>query len=128
RPGEHHRELPLRAGRLDGDAGRLDDQALPGRVRRTYCGPFASKRAGCGQARSSRRGASCSAPERGGVSGNWITFTVDGREVSAPEDELLLDAVKRGDVEVPFFCYEPKLGAPVGACRMCLVEIEGIPK
>jgi NADH-quinone oxidoreductase subunit G len=62
------------------------------------------------------------------VSGNWITFTVDGREVRAPEDELLLDAVKRGDVEVPFFCYEPKLGAPVGACRMCLVEIEGIPK
>ena len=62
------------------------------------------------------------------MSDNWITFTVDGREVRAPEDELLLDAVKRGDVEVPFFCYEPKLGAPVGACRMCLVEIEGIPK
>ena len=58
----------------------------------------------------------------------WITFTVDGREVRAPEGELLLDAVKRGDVEVPYFCYEPKLGAPVGACRMCLVEIEGIPK
>ena len=62
------------------------------------------------------------------MSDNWITFTVDGREVRAPADELLLDAVKRGDVEVPFFCYEPKLGAPVGACRMCLVEIEGIPK
>jgi NADH-quinone oxidoreductase chain G len=59
---------------------------------------------------------------------NWITFTVDGREVRAPEGEWLVDAVKRGDVEVPFFCYEPKLGPPVGACRMCLVEIEGIPK
>src|SRR4051812_26087562 len=58
----------------------------------------------------------------------WITFSVDGREVSAPENEWLVDAVKRGDVEVPFFCYEPKLGPPVGACRMCLVEIEGIPK
>ena len=58
----------------------------------------------------------------------WITFSVDGREVSAPENEWLVDAVKRGDVEVPFFCYEPKLGNPVGACRMCLVEIEGIPK
>ncbi len=33
-----------------------------------------------------------------------------------------------GDVEIPYFCYEPKLGNPVGACRMCLVEIEGIPK
>jgi NADH-quinone oxidoreductase subunit G len=62
------------------------------------------------------------------VTDNWITFTVDGREVRAPEGEWLLDAAKRGDVEVPFFCYEPKLGAPVGACRMCLVEIEGIPK
>jgi NADH-quinone oxidoreductase subunit G len=59
---------------------------------------------------------------------DWITFTVDGREVRAPENEWLVDAVKRGDVEVPYFCYEPKLGNPVGACRMCLVEIEGIPK
>ena len=33
-----------------------------------------------------------------------------------------------GDVEIPVFCYEPKLGEPVGACRMCLVEIEGMPK
>jgi NADH-quinone oxidoreductase subunit G len=48
--------------------------------------------------------------------------------VGAPEGEWLLDAAKRGDVEVPFFCYEPKLGPPVGACRMCLVEIEGMPK
>ena len=41
---------------------------------------------------------------------------------------MLHDAAKRGDVEIPVFCYEPKLGEPVGACRMCLVEIEGIPK
>jgi NADH-quinone oxidoreductase subunit G len=41
---------------------------------------------------------------------------------------MLHDAAKRGDVEIPVFCYEPKLGDPVGACRMCLVEIEGIPK
>ena len=41
---------------------------------------------------------------------------------------MLVDAAKRGDVEIPVFCYEPKLGNPVGACRMCLVEIEGIPK
>src|SRR5690606_25109730 len=40
----------------------------------------------------------------------------------------LVDAAKQGDIEIPVFCYEPKLGAPVGACRMCLVEIEGIPK
>ena len=41
---------------------------------------------------------------------------------------MLVDAAKNGDIEIPVFCYEPKLGHPVGACRMCLVEIEGIPK
>ncbi len=57
-----------------------------------------------------------------------ITFTIDGREVEAPENTMLVDAAKHGDVEIPVFCYEPKLGNPVGACRMCLVEIEGIGK
>ena len=57
-----------------------------------------------------------------------ITFTIDGRELQAPENAMLVDAAKLGDVEIPVFCYEPKLGGPVGACRMCLVEIEGIPK
>jgi NADH-quinone oxidoreductase subunit G len=57
-----------------------------------------------------------------------IKFTIDGREVDAPENMMLVDAAKLGDVEIPVFCYEPKLGNPVGACRMCLVEIEGIPK
>jgi NADH-quinone oxidoreductase subunit G len=59
---------------------------------------------------------------------NWITFEIDGREVRAEEGSMLVDAAKQGDVEIPYFCYEPKLGQPVGACRMCLVEIEGIPK
>jgi NADH-quinone oxidoreductase subunit G len=59
---------------------------------------------------------------------NTITFTIDGVEVQAPENMMLVDAAKLGDVEIPVFCYEPKLGNPVGACRMCLVEIEGIPK
>ena len=57
-----------------------------------------------------------------------VTFSIDGREVTAPENAMLVDAAKYGDVEIPVFCYEPKLGQPVGACRMCLVEIEGIPK
>jgi NADH-quinone oxidoreductase subunit G len=62
-------------------------------------------------------------PER-----KWISFEIDGRQVRAPEGTMLVDAAKYGDVEIPYFCYEPKLGPPVGACRMCLVEIEGIPK
>ncbi len=57
-----------------------------------------------------------------------VTLTIDGREVPANEGEMLHDAARKGDVEIPVFCYEPKLGEPVGACRMCLVEIEGIPK
>ncbi len=57
-----------------------------------------------------------------------VTFTIDGREVTGPGNAMLVDAAKYGDVEIPVFCYEPKLGQPVGACRMCLVEIEGIPK
>ena len=59
---------------------------------------------------------------------NIIQLTIDGREVRAPEGMMLVDAAKEGDVEIPYFCYHAKLGAPVGACRMCLVEIEGIPK
>ncbi len=59
---------------------------------------------------------------------NMVTLTIDGREVSAPENVMLVDGAKYGDVEIPVFCYEPKLGQPVGACRMCLVEVEGIPK
>jgi NADH-quinone oxidoreductase subunit G len=57
-----------------------------------------------------------------------VRFTLDGREVEAPENSMLVDGAKYGDVEIPVFCYEPKLGQPVGACRMCLVEIEGMPK
>ncbi|MDP9388400.1 MAG: NADH-quinone oxidoreductase subunit NuoG, partial [Actinomycetota bacterium] len=57
-----------------------------------------------------------------------VTFTVDGREITAPQNAMLVDAAKYGDIEIPVFCYEPKLGQPVGACRMCLVEVEGIPK
>jgi len=60
--------------------------------------------------------------------GREVTITIDGREVPAVEGEMLHDAARKGDVEIPYFCYEPKLGDPVGACRMCLVEIEGIPK
>jgi NADH-quinone oxidoreductase subunit G len=59
---------------------------------------------------------------------NAVTLVVDGREVTAPEGTMLHDAAQQGDVEIPVFCYEPKLGEPVGACRMCLVEIEGMPK
>jgi NADH-quinone oxidoreductase subunit G len=62
------------------------------------------------------------------MSGREVTLTIDGREIIATEGQMLHDAAREGDVEIPVFCYDPKLGDPVGACRMCLVEIEGIPK
>src|SRR3954469_12072141 len=62
------------------------------------------------------------------MNGDQITLVVDGVEVQAPQGIMLVDDARHGDVEIPVFCYEPKLGHPVGACRMCLVEIEGIPK
>ena len=58
----------------------------------------------------------------------FVSITIDGTEVIALNGEMLIDAAKKADIEIPYFCYEPKLGAPVGACRMCLVEVEGIPK
>jgi NADH-quinone oxidoreductase subunit G len=57
---------------------------------------------------------------------NLVTFELNGRSVSAPPGTMLVDAAYASGVEVPIFCYEPRLGPPIGACRMCLVEIEGM--
>ncbi len=57
-----------------------------------------------------------------------VTLTIDDRQVSVPKGTGLVEAAQAARVEIPVFCYEPRLGAPVGACRMCLVEIEGVPK
>ena len=46
-----------------------------------------------------------------------------------PKGTGLVEAALAAGIEIPVFCYEPRLGPPVGACRMCLVEIEpGLPK
>jgi NADH-quinone oxidoreductase subunit G len=57
-----------------------------------------------------------------------VKLTVDGREVEVPKGTGLVESALAAGVEIPVFCYEPRLGPPVGACRMCLVEIEGMPK
>ncbi|HEX3685950.1 MAG TPA: molybdopterin-dependent oxidoreductase [Gaiellaceae bacterium] len=57
-----------------------------------------------------------------------VTVTIDGREVQVPKGLGLVEAALAAGIEIPIFCYEPRLGPPVGACRMCLVEVEGIPK
>ena len=57
-----------------------------------------------------------------------ITLVVNGVEVTGPEGEMLVDAAKGGDVEIPVFCYEPKLGHPSAPAGCAWCEIEGIPK
>ncbi|MBA3717078.1 MAG: (2Fe-2S)-binding protein, partial [Actinobacteria bacterium] len=57
-----------------------------------------------------------------------VTVTIDGREVQVPPGLGLVEAALEAGIEIPVFCYEPRLGAPVGACRMCLCEVEGMPK
>ena len=51
-----------------------------------------------------------------------ISLTIDGKEVSVPEGTLIVDAAKQIGIDIPVFCYHPKM-EPVGMCRMCLVDI-----
>src|SRR5436305_14424325 len=56
-----------------------------------------------------------------------VKITVDGKKVTAPAGTLLIEACKIVGIEVPSCCYYPNLSLQ-GACRMCLVKIEKMPK
>jgi NADH-quinone oxidoreductase subunit G len=51
-----------------------------------------------------------------------VNLTIDGVQVSVPAGTLVVDAAKRAGIDIPVFCYHPKM-EPAGMCRMCLVEI-----
>jgi len=51
-----------------------------------------------------------------------ISLTIDGLKADVPRGTLLVDAAKQVGIEIPVFCYHPRL-KPAGMCRMCLVEI-----
>jgi NADH-quinone oxidoreductase subunit G len=53
--------------------------------------------------------------------------TIDGTEVEVQDGINVIEAAKAADIHVPHFCYHPSLSI-VGQCRMCLVEVEGMPK
>jgi NADH-quinone oxidoreductase subunit G len=53
--------------------------------------------------------------------------TIDGIEVEVEDGINVIEAAKAADIHVPHFCYHPSLTV-VGQCRMCLVEVEGMPK
>src|SRR5580704_4097039 len=56
-----------------------------------------------------------------------ITFTLNGQQITAAAGSLVIEAAKQQGVEVPSFCYYPGLSLQA-ACRMCLVEVEKMPK
>src|SRR6202140_3475400 len=56
-----------------------------------------------------------------------VKFTIDGRELEAAPGSLVIDAAKRAGIEIPTFCYYEGYSLQA-ACRMCLVEVEKMPK
>ena len=56
-----------------------------------------------------------------------VKLTIDGRQVEAPAGMLVIDAAKQAGIEIPAFCYYEGLTLQA-ACRMCLVEVEKMPK
>jgi formate dehydrogenase alpha subunit len=56
-----------------------------------------------------------------------VKLTIDGVPVAVPKGTLVIEAARQMGVMIPHFCYHPKL-KPDANCRMCLVEIERIPK
>ena len=56
-----------------------------------------------------------------------VTLTIDGKNVTVQEGTTILQAAEKLGIEIPIFCFHDKLES-VGACRMCLVEVEKMPK
>ncbi len=61
--------------------------------------------------------------EKGGV--DTITLTINGNEIKAKKGTTVLEAALAADVYIPTLCYDANL-SPYGACRLCIVEIEGM--
>jgi NADH-quinone oxidoreductase subunit G len=56
-----------------------------------------------------------------------VTLTIDGKRVAVPKGTLVIEAARRAGIEIPSFCYYEGYSLQA-ACRMCLVEIEKMPK
>ncbi|MFJ3825155.1 NADH-quinone oxidoreductase subunit G [Streptomyces nodosus] len=68
------------------------------------------------------------APAGGGAAAvppdDLVTLTIDGIEISVPKGTLVIRAAEQLGIEIPRFCDHPLLD-PAGACRQCIVEVEG---
>lgn len=51
-----------------------------------------------------------------------VTLIIDDQQVTVPEGTLIVNAAKMVGIDIPVFCYHPKM-EPVGMCRQCLVEV-----
>ncbi|MBE7559791.1 (2Fe-2S)-binding protein [bacterium] len=56
-----------------------------------------------------------------------VNVTIDGHPMSAPKGTLVIDLCKQLGIDIPHYCYHPSLSI-VASCRMCLVEVEKMPK
>ncbi len=55
------------------------------------------------------------------------SLSIDGREVSVPERTTVIQAAQKLEIFIPRYCYHPGLSI-AGNCRICLVEVEKLPK
>ncbi|NIW11070.1 MAG: 2Fe-2S iron-sulfur cluster binding domain-containing protein, partial [Gammaproteobacteria bacterium] len=53
-----------------------------------------------------------------------ITITINGAQVSGREGTTILEVAQENGIDIPTLCYRPEL-TPIGACRICVVEVEG---
>lgn len=65
------------------------------------------------------------APEQTEQQTQMITLTVDGREIEARDGQTVLEICRSNDIHIPTLCHDPRL-EPYGACRLCLVQVEGM--
>ncbi|MDR7417775.1 MAG: NADH-quinone oxidoreductase subunit NuoG [Armatimonadota bacterium] len=56
-----------------------------------------------------------------------VTLTIDGRTVTVPRGTTVYQAARSAGIDIPIFCYHDRM-PPLGACRMCLVRVEKMPK
>lgn len=56
-----------------------------------------------------------------------IKFSINGQEVSVKKGTTVYTAAKEIGIDIPIFCYQDRM-PPFGACRMCLVEVDKMPK
>lgn len=56
-----------------------------------------------------------------------VTLTIDDREVQVPKGTNVIEAARKLGIQIPYLCYHHQL-TPFGGCRLCLVEIEKVPK